>query len=111
MSGEGSIFRRERTDAQGRPMVRWVAKVSRGPRGAQVVRTRVCRTRAEARAAIAEMQAPPPARSRLPLGDYLRTWLRETAAGTIAPNTRRGCEDVIRELRRHTPHVWADWSA
>jgi integrase len=98
MSGDGSIFRRTRKGANGRPLVRWVAKVSIGPRGAQVVTTRVCRTRKEAADVLAELLAPPHERSQEPLGVYLRTWLRETAGPSIAPNTRRGYEDVIEHL-------------
>lgn len=107
MRGSGSVYRRVRKRPNGQEYVRHVAQVRLGD--GRYMR-RFYATRGEATKALARMLESTEV-SRLPLGDYLRSWLSETAAGTIAPNTRRGCEDVIRELRRHTPHVWADWSA
>lgn len=97
MPGEGSIFKRMRERPNGRTYVRWVAQTSAGPRTARRIVRRICRTRADARAALDELQAGRNV-SRRPLGTYLRSWLDDIAAPTIAPNTRRGYEDVIAHL-------------
>lgn len=89
----GSLYKRVREHPDGREYVRWIAQVSYGPRHDRRVVRRVRRTRNEAKAALAEMLGP--RRSTLPLGDYLRSWLDETARPSISPNTYRGYEAVI----------------
>lgn len=84
MSGEGTLYKRERTSPNGRTYVRWIAQVSYGGRTDRHVVRRVRRTRAEAKAALEEMLAPQQ-QSRQPLGDYLRSWLAESVQ--VAPNT------------------------
>jgi integrase len=73
-----------------------VAEASFGPRDQRVIVRRVRRTRAEAKAALDELLGPKS--SSQPLGDYLRSWLDETAGPTIAPNTVRGYAAAIASL-------------
>lgn len=96
MSGEGSLYRRERTRPSGQVYVRWIAQVSYGPRHERRIVRRVRRTRAEAKAALEEMLGPQSQRRYL--GDWLRSWLHETAGPSLAPNTIRGYEFVIASL-------------
>lgn len=89
MSGEGSIYHRKSDD-------RWVATISRGPRGARQVRTVYRHTRAEAAEALAELRArhgPLNART-LTTGAFLERWVRD--ARDIRPTTRRGYDAAIR---------------
>jgi integrase len=86
MSGEGSIYPRDRASPNGRTYRRWVAQVSVGGRDDRHVVRRVCRTRAEAKAALTELTAP--RGSRQSLGAYLRSWLDETVGPTVGPRTR-----------------------
>lgn len=97
MSGDGSIYKRTRTTPTGRVYVRWVAQVSFGPRGARQYARRVCRTSAAARDALADLMGTRDV-SRQPLGEYLRTWLDETAGPTLAPSTVNGYNAVIASL-------------
>src|SRR5688500_14569418 len=89
MPGGGSIFRR-RGDG------RWVATISRGPRGHRQIVTRYCRTRAEAQLALAELRASvgPLNAHTLTVGSYLERWVRD--ARDIRDTTRHGYEAVIR---------------
>lgn len=104
MPGEGSIYRRTRTrpldpEHPERPAVeytRWIAQVSYGPRDDRRVVRRVRRTRKEAQAALAELLGPQQS-TRL-LGDWLRSWLDDIAAPSLAPNTTRGYRAVIASL-------------
>lgn len=89
MSGEGSIYRRK-SDG------RWVATLSRGPRGGRQTVTAYRHSKAEAQEALADIRArvgPLDARS-LTVGAYLERWVRD--ARDIRPNTRSGYEAVIR---------------
>lgn len=89
MAGEGSIYRRS-SDS------RWVATISRGPRGSRQTVTRYARSKAEAQLALADLKAsvgPLDARS-LTTGAYLERWVRD--ARDIRPSTRHGYESVIR---------------
>lgn len=97
MPGDGSIWKRTRKRPDGKEYVRWVAQVSSGGRGERRIVRRICRTRAEAREVLAEMLTGRDL-SRQPLGDYLRSWLDETAGPSISPNTRRGYSAVIESL-------------
>lgn len=86
MSGEGSIFRRS-SDG------RWVATISRGPRGQRQVRTLYRRTRAEAQVALAELRASHGrVDRRLTVSAYLERWLRDA---DIRDTTRHGYRAVI----------------
>jgi integrase len=95
MSGEGSLYKRTRTRPDGQEYVRWVAQASFGPRADRHVVRRVRRTKAEARAALAELLDPMV--DGPTLGDYLRGWLAETASPSLAPNTVRGYRAVLAE--------------
>lgn len=97
MSGEGSIWPRDRKRPDGTTYRRWVAQVSIGGREERRIVRRLCRTKAEARDALAELTATTTL-SRQPLGAYLRSWLDESAGPSLAPNTRRGYEAVIKEF-------------
>ena len=97
MAGDGSIFRRTRARPDGTTYVRWVAQASTGGRSGRVVTRRVCRTRAEAREALAGLLGGRDL-SRRPLGAYLRSWLDDAVAPSVAPNTRRGYEAVLAHL-------------
>lgn len=92
--GEGSIFQL--------PNGRWRAQVSIGPRGHRRYRTRTATSRTEARRALAELQDElhddGMRLSRQSLGDFLRSWLDETARHSISPNTYRGYDDVIAHM-------------
>lgn len=97
MSGEGSVWRRSRKRPDGTTYVRWVAQASFGGRGDRRIVRRVCRTRAEAKAEL-EALLGGTVTSRQPLGAYLRGWLDDTAAPSLAPNTVRGYRAVIAHL-------------
>lgn len=88
MSGEGSIYRRK-SDG------RWVATISRGPRGARQTRTVYRHTRAEAAEALAELRASHgPLNSRtLTVGAFLERWVRD--ARDIRDTTRHGYRAVV----------------
>lgn len=91
MSGEGSIYRR-RSDG------RWVATLSRGPRGArQIVTTYLPRgsTRVEAAEALVELRGRVgPLNGRtLTTGAYLERWVRD--ARDIRATTRHGYQAVV----------------
>jgi integrase len=87
MAGEGSVYKRS-SDG------RWVATLSRGPRGANQVRTVYRRTRAEARVALDELRASfGPITSRESLSGYLERWVNE--ARDIRPTTRSGYRAAI----------------
>lgn len=93
MAGDGSLYRRTRTRPNGETYTRWVAQASFGGRDDRRIVRRVCRTRAEAKAALEEMLHPVPA-SRVALGAYLRSWVDERAPN-LARNTTRGYRHVI----------------
>lgn len=97
MSGEGSVWPRDRKRPDGTTYRRWVAQVSIGGRDDRRIVRRLFRTRAEARDAVAVMLRTT-ALSQQPLGDYLRSWLDETAGPSLAPNTARGYRAVIASL-------------
>lgn len=97
MSGDGSLWARDRVGASGRTYRRWVAQVSIGGRGERRIVRRLFRTKAEAREALGEMLAGRDL-SRQPLGDYLRRWLGETAGPAVSANTLRGYEDAAAHL-------------
>lgn len=86
LRGTGSVYRRTRTSPGGRAYVRWLAQVRLGD--GRYMR-RVYATRGEATRALATMLESTEV-SRQPLGDYLRSWLDETAAPSVSPNTLRG---------------------
>ena len=88
MAGEGSIYRRQ-SDG------RWVATISRGPRGNRQVVTKYRRTRSEAAEALAELRSlVGPLNGRtLTVGAYLERWVRD--ARDIRPNTRHGYRSVV----------------
>jgi integrase len=88
MSGEGSIYRR---GSDGR----WVATISRGPRGARQITTRYCRTRVEARVALDDLRARygPVSAQRLTVGAFLEQWVRD--ARNIRDTTRNGYRAAI----------------
>jgi integrase len=94
MSGEGSIFPRDRKRPDGTTYRRWVAQASSGGRDDRRVTRRLFVSKAEARAALAQLMATT-TQSRQPLGVYLRSWLDETAGPSLAPNTARGYRAVI----------------
>jgi hypothetical protein len=52
MPGTGSIYQRDRVRPDGTPYTRWVAQVSRGPRGKRRIHRRIFATREAAEAAI-----------------------------------------------------------
>jgi integrase len=93
MSGDGSIYKRQRTRPNGETYTRWVAQASFGGRADRRIVRRVCRTRAEARAQLEELMRPRPV-SRLALGTYLRAWVDERE-DRLAANTARGYRAVI----------------
>lgn len=97
MSGDGSVYSRTRTTPDGRKYIRWIAQVSVGRRGERQYVRRVCRTRREATDKLAEMMGSITPVSRTPLGEYLNSWLAETAAPGLAPNTLDGYRAVIAE--------------
>lgn len=86
MRGTGSVYRRVRKRPNGQEYVRYVAQVRLGD--GRYMR-RLYTTRGEATKALARMLESTEV-SRLPLGDYLRSWLSETAAPSVSPNTLRG---------------------
>ena len=96
MAGDGSIYKRHRARPDGTPYVRWIAQASVGPRGQRRLVRRVCRTRGEASAALREMLGPQ--QSQQSLGDYLRSWLDETARPSVAPKTLLGYRAVTASL-------------
>lgn len=71
MSGDGSIYHRDRRRPNGETYRRWVAQVSFGGRDDRRIVRRTCRTKAEAREALAELTQTT-SLSRQPLGTYLR---------------------------------------
>lgn len=88
MSGEGSIYRRK-SDG------RWVATISRGPRGARQTVTVYRHSRAEAQLALSELRASlGPLDARTTVGAFLERWVRD--ARDIRPTTRHGYEAVVR---------------
>jgi integrase len=93
MSGDGSIYKRQRTRPNGETYTRWVAQASFGGRADRRIVRRVCRTRAEARAQLEELMRPRPV-SKLALGTYLRAWLDERE-DRLAYNTTRGYRAVV----------------
>jgi integrase len=93
MSGDGSIYKRQRTRPNGETYTRWVAQASFGGRADRRIVRRVCRTRAEARAQLEELMRPRPV-SKLALGTYLRAWLDERE-DRVAMNTARGYRFII----------------
>lgn len=98
MSGEGSIWSRDRVSPNGKPYRRWVAQVSYGGREDRRIVRRICRTKAEARAALDEMLGEGRSLSKQPLGAYLRQWLAETAGPSVSPNTLRGYTAAVASL-------------
>lgn len=94
MRGTGSVYRRERTSPSGQRYVRWMAQVRLGD-GRYMRRVYV--TRGEATKALTAMLASTEV-SRQPLGAYLRSWLAETAAHRVTPNTLRGYRAAVAHL-------------
>jgi integrase len=99
-AGEGSVYRRGKTGP-------WMAQLSAGGRGQRRYERRTAReaghpdSRRGALAALEDLKAErrdglQP--SRQSLGDYLRSWLDETARPAISANTYRGYEDVLAHL-------------
>ncbi|MEA2677176.1 MAG: hypothetical protein QOJ81_1317 [Chloroflexota bacterium] len=91
MGGDGSIYRRK--DG------RWVAAISRGPRGARRVYTRYLPrtgTKPEARALLAELSASIGAGAprTLTVSAYLDSWVRD--ARNIRPRTRDAYANSVR---------------
>jgi integrase len=105
MPGEGSIYKRTTKLADGRIRVRWQAQWSIGGRTDRRLVTRTCRTRAEAAAALRELQADATIPStNILTGDYLGRWVRD--ARNIRPTTRHGYEAVVNcHLRPAIGHV------
>lgn len=105
MPGEGSIYKRirkrppdpEHPDRPPQEYTRWIAQVSYGPRHDRRVVRRVRRTKGEAKKALDEMLGPQQS-TRL-LVDWLHSWLDDTAAPSLAPNTTRGYRAVIASLK------------
>jgi integrase len=97
MSGDGSVWKRTRKTPDGRQYVRWVAQASFGGRDDRRIVRRVCRTQAEAKDALVDLLAERNV-SRQSLGDYLRSWLDETAGPSVSPNTKRGYSAAIASL-------------
>lgn len=89
MSGEGSIYRRA-SDG------RWVATISRGPRGHRQIVTAYRRSKAEAMVALAELRVSvgPLNGHTLTVGAFLERWVRD--ARDIRPTTRHGYDAVVR---------------
>src|SRR4051812_13980940 len=88
MAGEGSIYRR-RSDG------RWVASISRGPRGERQTVSVYRHTRAEAKEALAQLVANvgPLNGTSLTVGAYLERWVRD--ARDIRPTTRHGYQAAV----------------
>lgn len=85
MAGEGSIYRRR--DG------RWVATISRGPRGSRQIRTVYRHTKAEARAALDDLRVlNGRVDRRLTVSAYLERWLRDA---DVRDTTRHGYQAVI----------------
>jgi len=101
VDGEGSLYRRTRLGPDGKPYLRWVAQISLGGRDDRRIVRRICPTKSDAKAALAELLRPvepvPPQREQ-PLGAYLRRWLDETAAPSLSPSTLRGYRDALAHL-------------
>lgn len=97
MAGEGMVYKRTRTRPDGTRYTRYVVQVSMGPRGRNVRRQKVVRTKAEVQAALDELRRP--AQTALDLGTYLRQWLDESARPSVSPNTARGYEFAIANLK------------
>jgi hypothetical protein len=98
--GEGSVYRRHKTGP-------WMAQLSIGGRLQRRYERRTARdagypdTRKGALAALEDLRTERrdgQALSRQILGDYLRSWLDETARPAVSANTLRGYEDVIANL-------------
>lgn len=96
MPGEGSVFRR--TDG------RWVATISRGPRGGRSITAVYRRSKADALDALADLRrAHGKIDRRIAVGPYLERWLRDA---DIRDTTRRGYQAVIdTHLAPHIGHV------
>lgn len=88
MSGEGSIYKR---GSDGR----WVATISRGPRGERQIRSVYTRTKSEAQTALAELRANhgPLSPRTLTVGAFLERWVRD--ARDIRDTTRHGYRAAI----------------
>lgn len=87
MSGEGTIYRRK--DG------RWVAAMSKGPRGSRQTLTRYCHSRSEARATLDELRTATGAAPRsLTTSAFLDSWVRD--ARNIRPRTRDGYANSVR---------------
>ena len=89
--GRGSsLYRRTCLGPDGKPYLRWVAQISLGGRDDRRIVRRICPSKQDAKAALADLLHPaepvPPQREQ-PLGAYLRRWLDETAAPSLRPNT------------------------
>lgn len=86
--GSGSLYQRA-SDG------RWVATISRGPRGERQTKSVYTRTKAEAEAALIELreQYGPMKATTLTVGAYLERWVRD--ARDIRDTTRRGYESVV----------------
>jgi integrase len=97
MAGDGSIFPVTIRDPRtGRTRHRWRAQLSIGGRGRRQYLTRTVETRAEARTALAQLQADAAggASSRtMTVSDWLERWVRD--ARNIRPSTRHGYEAAI----------------
>lgn len=93
MPGEGSIFQRK-SDR------RWVAQISRGPRGERTIIRRYAplrdNTRDAAKLLLTELQGEAgPLDRRTTVGVYLRRWCEATAARHVRPATLHGYRVVI----------------
>lgn len=101
MAGEGSIYPVTVTRPDGTTRTAYRAQLSLGGRTDRRYVRRTCRTKTEAKAALRAMLADRDAGrdlSKLSLGAYLRRWLAETVAPSVAANTLRGYEDAIAHL-------------
>lgn len=86
MPGEGSVYRRK-SDG------RWVATISRGPRGQRQVTTVYRRTKADAKAALDELKMLNGRTDRrLTVSAYLARWLRDA---DVRATTKHGYQAVI----------------